>query len=138
VFLNANPQGIALTTQTRWRADLHELLNAYCAERSKSIRKRAYRTFVRRAYPLEAARKTLEKKLEQLTEWATIQAVAPPAEETGPEAPPSSSYLASTFGAALELAKEGKMELRQAEAFAPLFLRKALQQRGVGAQGGEE
>ena len=109
-------------------------MSAYCAERSKSIRKRAYKTFVRRAYPLETARKTLENKLAQLTEWATIQAVAPPAEETGPEAPPSSSYLASTFGAALELAKEGRMELKQAEAFAPLFLRAKAQ----SAQGERE
>ena len=43
--------------------------------------------------------------------------------ETGPDAPPPESYLASTFGAALELAREGKLELRQAEAFAPLFVR---------------
>jgi segregation and condensation protein A len=131
VFLNGAPQGIALSTTTKWRADLHELLNAYCAERSKSIRKRAYKTFVRRAYPLETARKSLEGKLKQLTEWASIEAMTPAAEETGPEAPPSSSYLASTFGAALELAKEGRMELRQAEAFAPLFLRAA----AVKAQG---
>ena len=134
VFLNAAPQGIALTKTTKWRADLHELLSAYCAERSKSIRKRAFRTFVRRAFPLETARKRLEKKLEELTDWAAIDRVAPAAEETGPDAPPPSSYLASTFGAALELAREGKMELRQAEAFAPLFLRA----RPHEAQGGSE
>ena len=46
-----------------------------------------------------------------------------PAAEADPEAPPRESYLASTFGAALELAREGKVELRQAEAFAPLFVR---------------
>ena len=51
-----------------------------------------------------------------------IDALAPPA-EAGPEAPPQESYLASTFGAALELTREGKAELRQAEAFAPLFVR---------------
>ena len=38
---------------TVWRADLYDLLNAYCAERAKSVRKRAYVTSVRRAYPLE-------------------------------------------------------------------------------------
>jgi segregation and condensation protein A len=122
VFLNGQPQATVLTKQTVWRADLYELLNAYCAERAKSVRKRAYRTFVRRAYPLEAARKKLEQALAKLEEWRAIDSVTPPT-ETGPDAPPRESYLASTFGASLELAREGKLELRQADAFAPLFVR---------------
>ena len=52
VFLNGQPQTTVLTKTTTWRTDLYELLNAYCAERSKSVRKRAYKTIVRRAYPL--------------------------------------------------------------------------------------
>jgi segregation and condensation protein A len=122
VFPNGQPQPTVLTRTTTWRADLYELLNAYCAERAKSVRKRAYRTAVRRVYPLETARKKLEQALARLAEWRPIDAVAPPA-EADPEAPPRESYLASTFGAALELAREGKAELRQAEAFAPLFVR---------------
>lgn len=122
VFLNGQPQPTVLTKHTVWRADLYELLNAYCAERSKSIRKRAYRTFVRRVYPLETARKKLEQALARLEEWRAIDAVTPPP-EPGEDAPPRESYLASTFGASLELAREGKLELRQADAFAPLFVR---------------
>lgn len=122
VFLNGQPRQTVITTHAAWRADLYELLNAYCAERSKSVRKRAYRTGVRRAYPLETARKRLEQALRDLEEWRAIDAVTPPAED-GADAPPAESYLASTFGAALELARERKMELRQADAFAPLFVR---------------
>lgn len=122
VFLNGQPQPTALTKHTVWKADLYELLNAYCAERSKSVRKRAYRAQVRRAYPLEIARKKLEHALAKLEEWRSLQNVVE-AGETGPDAPPPESYLASTFGAALELARESKLELRQAEAFAPLFVR---------------
>ncbi len=122
VFLFGQPQATVLTTTKTWRADLFDLLNAYCADRSKSVRKRAYRTAVRRAYPLETARKKLEQALARLEEWRAIDALAP-ATEAGPDAPPPESYLASTFGAALELARERKVELRQAEAFAPLFVR---------------
>ena len=122
VFLRGDPQPVQLTKTTMWRADLYELLGAYCAERSKSVRKRAYRTTVRKAFPLETARRRLEEGLAKLTEWQSLDRVAPAAEQ-GPDAPPASSYIASTFGAALELAREGKMELRQAEVFAPLFLR---------------
>lgn len=122
-FLNARPQAIALTKTVAWKANLYDLLNAYCVERAKSVRKRAYRTSVRRAYPLESARKKLEEALRKLTEWRTLEAMTPDVIEIGPEAPPPASYLASTFGAALELTREGKAELRQAEAFAPLFVR---------------
>jgi segregation and condensation protein A len=122
VFLNGQPQATVLTKKTAWRADLYELLNAYCAERAKSVRKRAYRTAVRRAYPLETARRKLEQALTVLKDWSAIDAVAPPM-EAGEDAPPRESYLASTFGAALELTREGKMDLRQSEAFAPLFVR---------------
>lgn len=129
VFLNGQPQTTVLTKTTTWRADLYELLNAYCADRTKSVRKRAYKTFVRRAFPLETARKKLEQALVKLDHWASINAIAPAA-EAGPDAPPQESYLASTFGAALELTREGKMELRQAEAFAPLFVRARQMQNG--------
>mgnify|MGYP000865274407 CR=1 FL=1 len=122
VFLNGQPTPTALTRNTVWRADLYELLSAYCAERVKSVRKRAYKTFVRRAYPLETARKKLEQALARLVDWRAIDGLAPQADDVL-DAPPPQSYLASTFGAALELAREGKMELRQAEAFAPLFVR---------------
>lgn len=123
VFLNGQPQQTVLTRTTTWRADLYELLNAYCADRTKLIRKRAYTTLVRRAYPLEVARKKLEQALAKLDQWSAIESVAPAPVEEGADAPPQESYLASTFGAALELTREGKMELRQAEAFAPLFVR---------------
>jgi segregation and condensation protein A len=129
VFLNGQPQPTVLTKNVVWRADLYELLNAYCAERAKSIRKRAYRAQVRRAYPLETARKKLEAALAKLEGWRAIDALSPAA-ETGPEAPPPESYLASTFGAALELAREAKLELQQAEAFAPLFVRARAMQDG--------
>jgi segregation and condensation protein A len=33
------------------------------------------------------------------------------------------SVTASSFGASLELVREGKLELRQTEAFAPLYVR---------------
>ena len=129
MFLNGQPTTTVLTKQTVWRADLYELLNAYCAERAKSIRKRAYQTRPRRAFPLETARKRLEQALSSLEEWSSIRSITPPMESSD-DAPPAESYLASTFGAALELAREHKLELRQAEAFAPLFVRARPVQNG--------
>jgi segregation and condensation protein A len=76
----------------------------------------------RRAYPLSEARRRLETMLDELEQWRTIETMTPKP-ETGADAPPPASYLASLFGASLELAREGRMELQQADAFAPLFLR---------------
>ncbi len=122
IFTFGAPKPIARTTVIKWRADLYDLLAAYCAERAKQARKRAYKTMTRKAFPLEAARRRLEESLPSLAEWASLAALAP-APETGPEAPPPSSYVASTLCAALELTREGKTELRQTRAFEPLFLR---------------
>lgn len=130
VFLNGQPQPTVLTRTLAWRADLYELLGAYCADRTKAVRKRAYKTMVRRAYPLETARKKLEQAIAKVEEWRSLNALAPAGDDGGPEAPPPESYLASTFGAALELTREGKAELRQAEAFAPLFVRARPVQKG--------
>jgi segregation and condensation protein A len=131
VFLSGQPTPTVLTKTVAWKADLYDLLGAYCAERSKSIRKRAYRTAVRRVFPLERARRKLEQALAALSDWRTIDLVAPRREQD-PDAPPRESYLASTFGAALELAREGKLDLRQSEAFAPLFVRARPVQNGGG------
>lgn len=120
-FLNGAPQHVAITRKTKWQAELYDLLTSYCADRTRTLR-RVHRPRPRPAYPLADARKRLLRLLDEISEWRPIQDVTPKA-EAGPEAPPQASYLASVLGATLELAREGKIEMRQAEAFAPLFLR---------------
>lgn len=120
-FLNGAPQPFTLTRKTLWQAELYELLQSYCADRTRTLR-RVHRPRPRPAYPLTDARKRLERLIDEIRDWRPLQEVTPRG-ETGPDAPPPASYLASMFGATLELAREEKIELRQAEAFGPLFLR---------------
>ena len=54
-------------------------------------------------------------------DWSTIESFLP-AEAEGLY---RKSALASSFVAALELAKQGRVELRQKSAFAPLYLKAA-------------
>jgi segregation and condensation protein A len=128
-FLFGDPKPIAVTRETAWKAELLDLLTAYCREAGKHVR-REHKLKPRRAYPLAEARRRLEKILAEIEEWRPIEAVIPPA-ETGAEAPPPASYLASTFGAALEIAREGKVELKQEKAFAPLLLRARQEPEGA-------
>ncbi len=120
-FVNAAPQPFAVTRKTKWQAEIYDLLSSYCADRTRTLR-RVHRPRPRQAYPLAEARKRLERILDEIRDWRPIQEVTPKG-DIGPEAPPPASYLASMLGASLELAREGKVEMRQAEAFAPLFLR---------------
>lgn len=122
VFLNAVPQPVKVTTELQWTATLHDLLGAYCAGRTHHIRTQ-HRIPAPRVYSLEAARHRLETMLAELDDWRPIGALQP-RRAFGPEAPPPSSYVASLLGAALELVRDQKLEARQDDQFAPLFLRR--------------
>jgi len=55
-----------------------------------------------------------------VVEWRRLQAFLPPQLREGVL---GRSALAATFVASLELAKAGRIELKQDEAFGPIFLR---------------
>lgn len=123
VFLNGAPRPIAVTYAPAWTASLHDLLLAYCDGRGRRIRTQEHRVAPRRVYPIEAARKRLADLLADLDDWRPIGALQPP-RDTGPEAPAPSSYVASLFGAALDLVRDQKLDLRQEGQYAPLLLRR--------------
>jgi segregation and condensation protein A len=83
--------------------------------------RQAYAARPRQAYALEAARRRLESLMPDLFDWRPLEALSPGA--GGPGGPTHASTLASLFGAALELVKEGKLEAEQAAPFAELLLR---------------
>jgi segregation and condensation protein A len=120
-FMYGDPHPVSITRETKWRADLMEMLSAYCREATKHVR-RVHRLQPRRAYSVADARKRLENLLPDMPDWKPIEALTPEP-QTGPTAPPPSSYVASLLGASLELARDGRVELKQDEAFAPLYLR---------------
>ena len=70
---------------------------------------------------LDEAIHRLERMIGRRVEWATLEAFLP--ETADPEF--RRSALASSFVAALELARLGKVELDQEGAFSPLYVRAA-------------
>ena len=70
----------------------------------------------------------LKLSITRLADWTPLDQVAPAREAEDGEGPSQASYTASTLSASLELVKEGAMDVRQAEAFADLFLKR----RGLG------
>ena len=77
------------------------------------------RVMARVVWSLADARAILERLIGRAAEWMPISALI------GDLATPETraTAIASTFSASLELVREGRMELSQAGAFAPLMMR---------------
>jgi segregation and condensation protein A len=119
-FARGAPEAVALTRKTEFDATLMDLMRAYARVRTRDdFRPYAFdRTDI---YPLETALERLLHLLPGATDWTALQAWLPDGWRGAPAR--KRSAVASTFAASLELAKQGRAELRQSEPFAPLQLR---------------
>ncbi len=120
VFPRGKPEGLRLVRKSLWEADLYELIAAYGAvmARTQPVTHHIAR---RPVMSLDDALARVEALLGQKIEWTRIEAFLPVVSD--PQL--RRSALASSFVAALELAKQGRAELRQEEAFGDLFVRAA-------------
>ncbi len=116
------PEGVRRVTSPVYEASIYDLLKAYAVRRSRVARAHlTMKTPI--VYALEEARERLERVLGKIREWTTLDSLLPSKLKAGAGKPPRSSVLASSLVASLELAKEGKAELRQSGAFTPLYVR---------------
>jgi segregation and condensation protein A len=121
IFTRPPPDEAPQIAPAEVREDLYGLMGAYAAARLRPEPPQ-YRPAPRvEALGLEAARERLRAWLPRLQDWTALERVAPRLSAAG--APSRASCVASTFAAGLEMTKEGALELRQADAFAPLYLR---------------
>lgn len=120
VFTRGAPEGLRTVRKAAWDVSFYELIAAYGAVSSRS--QPAVHVVQRRpVMPLEAAIERLELLLETTIDWTVIEKFLP---ETGdPEY--RRSALASSFVAALELARLGRVSIEQKTSFGPLYLRAA-------------
>lgn len=124
VFLNGAPQAVAVEEQVRFTATLTDLLQAYCQRRARTLLSR-HRVGGRTVFPIAEARRRLVEMAPGLDAWTRLERLAP--QSTSADISP----VSSTFGAALELIRDGHLEARQDKTFAPLFLR-GRRKGGVG------
>ena len=120
VFARGAPEGLATTWKTRWRCDQFTLIEAYGRVRARTapvvhmVRERPVMT-------LDSALSRVSAMLGVALDWMRLEEFLPP--HANPQL--RRSALASSFVAALELARLGKAELAQDEIFGPLRLRRA-------------
>ena len=120
VFLRAAPEGLRVLRKARWEAEIYDLIAAY-GRISARTRPVMHVVAHRDVMTLETAISRVSALIGTRIEWSTLQSFLP----EGASGPYAKSALASSFVAALELAKQGRVELKQKSAFAPLYLKAA-------------
>ena len=120
VFQRGAPEPIEIRKRNEYSATLYDLLSAYAARRQVSIIAQAHTVRVRAVWSLQDARDALTRLVGRVAEWTPLSVLMSPyLASLGMKR----SVTASSFGATLELVREGKLELRQTEPFAPLYIR---------------
>jgi segregation and condensation protein A len=120
VFVRGAPEGLKVIRKALWQADLYDLISAYGFVRARN--EPAMHIVGRRpVMTLEEALLRVERMIGSKLEWTRIEAFLPDTQDGEYR----KSALASSFVAALELARKGRLELDQEAPFAPLFVRAA-------------
>jgi segregation and condensation protein A len=120
VFTRGAPEGLHVVRKAFWSVEYYDLLSAYGRATARS-RPVLHVVRDREVVTLEAALARLSALLGTALQWRAIEHFLP--EVRG--AALRRSALASSFLAALELARQGRAELQQDAAFAPLYLRRS-------------
>jgi segregation and condensation protein A len=118
VFARGAPEPVEIVRKSAFSATLYDLLAAY-AVRRQEMAVSVVRMKRREIWSLNDAREVLGRIVGRIADWTPLHAFLSPYLTAELRA----SITASGFGASLELVREGKILLRQTEAFAPLYIR---------------
>lgn len=119
-FARGVPEIATVTRSKQYSASLLDLMQAYARLRTRDeFRPYAFdRTDI---FSLETALERLRDMLGDRADWAELAHFLPPGWRGAGKR--RRSAIASTFAASLELAKQGHVDLKQADTFSPLRLR---------------
>ena len=124
VHVRGAPEGLRSRTTPLFEAEMFDLLKAYGTSRSRSAFRR-HRLPKPKVLGMDEARDRLKRAMGaagvDLSDWTAMDSLLD-REGLDPDVP-QASVQASCLLAGLELAKEGAVELRQASAFQPIYLR---------------
>lgn len=125
VFLRGAPVQPKIVKLTEYSASLYDLTSAFGFIRDRKEKERPHRIEQQPVMPLELARTTLRGLRQQLESWSSLDDIRTALCENTPELP-GRSVTASVFSAALELTRDGEVDMRQDAHFAPIYLRNAV------------
>jgi len=119
-FQRGAPEGLRLVRKSAWQATAFDLFAAYGAVKART-QPPMHVVHARAVMTLDEAIERVSRMLGIAVDWTDIETFLPVTDD--PQL--RRSALASSFLAALELARRGRLDLMQEEAFAPLRLKVA-------------
>jgi segregation and condensation protein A len=120
VFLRGAPEGLRLVRQSAWQVRGFELFAAYGVVRART-QPAMHVVHARSVMTLEEAIERVSKMIGVALDWTFLESFLPQTQD--PQF--RRSCLASSFLAALELARRGRLDIAQDEPFAPIKLKVA-------------
>jgi len=119
VFARGCPELMVVERRNEYSASLYDLLTAYAIQRQRQAITNV-RIAKRGVWSLKEARDILTRMVGSFKEWTALDKFLIEYMTTPEE---RATAIASSFAATLELVREGHLEVRQHDAFAPLYLR---------------
>jgi segregation and condensation protein A len=122
VFARGAPEPVVITRNSTHLDSLYDLLRAYADQRQRNSVK-VMRIERQPVLSLKEARRRLERLLGISTGWMALDEHLDLFLGGNDTSMKRRTTLASSFTAMLELVREGEAELRQSQAFAPIYFR---------------
>ena len=122
VFLRGAPEGLRIDRKIQWTCDSYALIQGYGQVKARTAPK-IYHVSDRPVMTLDSALDRVSAMLGVTLEWMEIREFLPPHAEPRLR----KSALASSFVAALELARLGRAEIAQEEIFGEMRIRRITQ-----------
>jgi len=121
VFPRGMPEGVRTIRVRQYTAVVYDLLKAYAEQRSRTV-KRVHVVPRRTVWSIKDARERLQTLIGRgVAQWVQLDMYL---EQYLPGPELARTALASSFGATLEMARDGLVELSQTEPFAPIYMRR--------------
>ena len=120
VFARGAPEGLRLVRKADWQVSPFDLFAAYGVVKART-QPAMHVVHDRRVMTLDDAIERVSRLIGAHLDWTVLEAFLPSSDD----AAFLKSALASSFVAALELARQGRLEIAQDKAFAPFKVRAA-------------
>ncbi len=121
VFSRGAPQALVVEVTREYGDNLIDLLKAYADRRTRKMVRQTYTVKRQTTWSIKEAREAIERVMGAMDDWGTFDHWL---ERYLATAETRRSVRASSFTASLELARDGRIELRQEQAFRPIYLRR--------------
>ena len=132
VFARGAPEPIRIVRHETYDVSMYDLLRAYADQRKRTVQ--SHHVVARRTvWSIKDARTRLERLFGALPDWSDLDTLI---RQFAARSEDFKTVTAASLGAALEMTREGKLELQQAEPYAKLYLRARPHLRVVDGSGG--